>query len=1094
MAPALSQIEIMEVPISVTSHFQKNDTLSGPILVNGTLVAREEQLSQLQLNYERRTQQRSGDERPPELVLITGKSGTGKRTLARSLEQTVIRDGGYFLMGQCDHNLPLRPQHHQSDEATSSGDAPNPAAPYAPFVEAFSRFVKQVLDRGDEAIQRVRDALTEEEGELLIDIIPDFQKLLEPISGNYFLGSNQEKRTRRRRRSQLHRTRLHGGLVVNPNIVAMKKFLISFCSRSRLVLVLDSVQWIDQASLSLLGELVSERDLKEGLTLIATCRGDEVAVGDPLAVMLRELEESVGVQISNIQMLDLAEPEVNLLIAEALEVSEEETKQLSYLLHQQTDGNPLSVKRLLQSLHERCLLRTMDLNIDMEGIKVALQKLDPTDVDMLSSRIEQLSHVSETVHQVLQVASCLGSEFSASHVDLVVTLGTNLGDALSALGMLEKKRVIWTSNEGKKGRVYRWAHEKVQESAYKLILEKDRASFQKSIGLTLLRNLHEIELEESVFIVANQLVNVDPSLLERDEKVEVSTLCGMAGKKLAQSAAFDSACYYFNHAIKLLEEHSWSKCYGLKLSMYNAAAEMECCNGNHHKVDLLVGHVIDHASRCFEDTLRAYETHIYSLCARQDLVEAIKVGLYVLKRLGEPFQLKDVSSRRITREIQECRRLLNSKKDRDILNLKPLRDWKKVYAIRIIQLLFPPIFQSQPHLGPLFAARVVKLTFEHGLTSMSCAGFAILGTILCYPVYGAYIDGNRSARLGLEIMEKFDAVEMKCRILCYMNAFCTPYVQPVRRCLTPLTEAAEAGLSTGDIEMSCFNSCLFCIGSLFAGFELGYVLGIADKYRRNFRALKHEKHAESLAIVMQTILNILGKAQDPFLLKGDACDEEQLVKHYKAKGHLKGIQAMRLLKCFLAMYLNGYGRAHELSLEIQKCKKTGLNAMLMIQMIFLEAMSSVTIQKKSNWMARPVGNSSLKQLRQYAEYCPENVLNKVYLVEAEQLSLRKQREKAVRRFDMSIQLASQNSITQEQALANERAGLRLLEWGMHDRALEYLEEAKRLYGCWGSTYKVGQITALVLRQVSSGTESSDDGTPTVSSHGKSSEMRSSLSM
>ena len=1083
----------------VKSNLLPNDNFAGPSIHNGRLVGRERQLRELEVRYHEQCRgQQESDERPPDLLLVTGQSGTGKRALARSLERFVNRDGGYFLTGRCDPKLRCRPQHLQTDQLPS--EKSTPAISYAPFVEAFSHFVEQVVDRGEETIQRVRDALVEDESEceLLIDMIPAFHKILEPASQTNSLEEDGHQITigRRRRRD---RTNPQVSQVADPNVAALKKFLMAVCYdssntesrhlRCRLVLMLDSIQWIDESSLSLLRVLVSDRDLRPGLTLVATCRGNEVSVDDPLAVMLRELEELSGVRIVDIPVLNLTEQEVNQLVAEILDISEEDSKSLSCLLYHQTEGNPLVVKRLLHALYEKNLIHTEYLDADtmdkkdgnhqrnfqwdMEGIKVALQKLDPTDIDMLSSRIRQVVDESDTVQDVLQIVSCMGSEFLASHVDLVMSVGTKRNQTLSVLEMLETKRLIFTSNWGEKCSIYRWAHERVHEAAYNLIPLSERDKLHKAIGLTLLRNLNQSDLDESVFLVADQLVNIDTDLLERDEKEEVSTLCEMAGTKLAQSAAFERAGFYFNHGIKLLEEHSWSKRYSLKLSLYNAAAEMACCNGDHHKVDLIVGHVFDHASRCFEDTLRAYETQIYSLCARQELVEAIKVGLYVLTRLGEPFQLKDVSSRRISREIQECRRLLQGKKDRDILNLKPLRDWKKVYAIRIIQLLFPPIFQSQPHLCPLFAARVIKLTFEHGMTSMSCAGFAVLGTILCYPMYGAYVDGNRSARLGLEIMERFEAVEMKCRILCYMNAFCTPYVRPIRDCLSSLEEGAEAGLLTGDIEMSCFNNCLVCVGSLFAGCQLGWVLRLLEKHQQNFIELKNDKHAESLSILMQTILNLLGKARDPFMLKGDACDEEQLMRNYQAKGHLKAIQGLQLLKCFLAIYFNDYDRAHEMSLKIQKCKKTGLNAISMIQLIFLDAMSSLTVHQKSTWKARHAGNDSLKQLREYAEHCPENVLNKVYLVEAEQFSLRKQRDKAVRRFNMSIQLASQNNITHEEALANERAGRRLLEWGWKSMALKHLEEAKRLYEAWGSTYKMEQISELVL-QVSGETESSDE--------------------
>eukprot|EP00957_Ditylum_brightwellii_P186061 14166048-Ditylum_brightwellii.AAC.1 len=55
---------------------------------------------------------------------------------------------------------------------------------------------------------------------------------------------------------------------------------------------------------------------------------------------------------------------------------------------------------------------------------------------------------------------------------------------------------------------YRWIHDKIQQAASSLIEEESLASFRRSIGEILYRELSENKLEASLFEVAN-LLNTD---------------------------------------------------------------------------------------------------------------------------------------------------------------------------------------------------------------------------------------------------------------------------------------------------------------------------------------------------------------------------------------------------------------------------------------------------------------------------------------------------------------------------------------------------------------------------------------------------------
>jgi AAA ATPase domain len=74
-----------------------------------------------------------------QFVIIRGDTGIGKTTLALSLRSTVVVDGGFFAMGKFDHLQ--RPE------------------PHAALVTAFTRFASSVLQRGEDSVRSVREAV-----------------------------------------------------------------------------------------------------------------------------------------------------------------------------------------------------------------------------------------------------------------------------------------------------------------------------------------------------------------------------------------------------------------------------------------------------------------------------------------------------------------------------------------------------------------------------------------------------------------------------------------------------------------------------------------------------------------------------------------------------------------------------------------------------------------------------------------------------------------------------------------------------------------------------------------------------------------------
>ncbi len=101
---------------------------------------------------------------------------------------------------------------------------------------------------------------------------------------------------------------------------------------------------------------------------------------------------------------------------------------------------------------------------------------------------------------------------------------------------------------------YRFLHDRIQQAAYSLIPEAQRADVHLRIGRVLLASMTTDELADHLFEVANQFNRGATLLADRDEKAQVATIELRAGRKAKASTAYASASVYLAAGMALLDE------------------------------------------------------------------------------------------------------------------------------------------------------------------------------------------------------------------------------------------------------------------------------------------------------------------------------------------------------------------------------------------------------------------------------------------------------------------------------------------------------------------------------------------------------------
>lgn len=450
------------------------------------LYAREEEERQLLDALDRCcTRRTSSSDDAGELVLVTGRSGSGKSYFVESVFQSRFAnlDGaggdGFFVSGKFDQLE--RPEQ------------------YYPIVRAFTEYAR-LVSGSPPALAAVQDSLRRDFNDAshqsLIDLIPPlgllFGKDVRPdddticdagvdseVGRNNKAKNNVSNSTNDKRRpsaatvsssfsntvEQQHRCsmleQIHNQTTYAAITAAFSRFLSCVCSPSRpLVIFLDDLQWAEPSSLELFATLVGEKI--PGLLLVGACRGNEVSLQHELSVALREMEDQ-NVNILQIEMRDFDYQALSEMVADVLSQPVHKIQKLVDLLWDHTQGNIFFVVQLLQDLSEEGLLRHSEedsatWSLD-SGIKVAarinLYRGDDQDaLRLISGKIQRLD---QSVQHVLMGASCLGAEFDEYLLQLAVGF-----DIVPALSCAEKRKLLLRQPR----RTWRFAHDQIQVRCY----------------------------------------------------------------------------------------------------------------------------------------------------------------------------------------------------------------------------------------------------------------------------------------------------------------------------------------------------------------------------------------------------------------------------------------------------------------------------------------------------------------------------------------------------------------------------------------------------------------------------------------------------
>ena len=257
-----------------------------------------------------------------------------------------------------------------------------------------------------------------------------------------------------------------------------------------------------------------------------------------------------------------------------------------------------------------------------------------------------------------------------------------------------------------------------------------------------------------------------------------------------------------------------------------------------------------------------------------------------------------------------------------------------------------------------------------------------------------------------------------------------------------------------------------CIFRVYLGDPLNEIVKVLRKLESLSRTYGQEKARTIMCTTLQLCHSLQGKARDPLSLSGEFLNEAETIQSLKYN-HLESLMVVLVNYKYMIATLMGENKAADALYQANKPHlKDFLMPTLPIYHNFFRALVSAALARESSGWARRRRLGEARQQYQKLQtkliHCPDNIVNKLYLIDAELEFCRGRYSTALLKYQKSISYAAREGFISDQALACEKTGRMLQHAGRHSESLQYLEQARSLYASWEFELKVHEIDQLIM--------------------------------
>ena len=830
-----------------------------------------------------------------------------------------------------------------------------------------------------------------------------------------------------------------------------------------LVIFLDDLQWADIPTLHLLQYLLKDLSLRHFLALGAY-RGNEVDEGHPLMLALEEFQKIQPIR--RLTLTPLNKDAVAQIIADTLYHSVDHVAPLTEAVYQRTEGNPFFVAEILTSFYQENLIAFNR----QEGVwgwdldRIVHVESSEHVVDLMLYRLKKLPGDTQTA---LQLAACIGNEFDLKTLSLVMeqsatATATALWEAIheGVVIPLNAEYQLVHLQEAQADAdfdvSYRFRHDRIQQAAYSLVENGRKNEVHLRIGRLMIHQLTPEERDARILDIVHHL-NAGAALVDdASERMELARLNMRAGQKAKASTAYAPALQYFRQGKDLLPENAWEAHYAFTFEILREYSICAYFCGDANTAEQHCQVLLKHARTPLEQAeIRATQLMLYSFS--NDYEKGIQAAVQGLHVLGVSMAAKP-GILAILKEFIMVRRRLGGRKVADLVD-EPISTSPEIQLCMkmLFWMISPAFLTGNTALFAFIALKQVTLSLTYGNNPESAPAFATYAVLLTS--MGALKTAYKFGKLGIELSERFEEIETRCRTLTLYTMFCHSWKYHWKEMSPLYKKAVDVGFRAGEFLY------MGHAGSHVVGWNPTLHLEDAMAQEKKYIALIKESNNRDALDLAQSALYAHCKLRDggrePDAPWAPPPEEVQRLERMQAEKYVSGVCEYHIRHLTVYVWYGAHSEAYD---ALQKANKTLMAQMGTPYMAEICAFGFLAIA--ALWPDMPAPQKALAwiklriyhyRMKRWARYCAENFLHWQLLMEAEMARLAGQVPKAESRYEAARKSARDHEYWGSEALANELAARFYLRRNLKQIAGGYFKTAYTCYSQWGADAKAAHL-------------------------------------
>ena len=336
----------------------------------------------------------------------------------------------------------------------------------------------------------------------------------------------------------------------------------------------------------------------------------------------------------------------------------------------------------------------------------------------------------------------------------------------------------------------------------------------------------------------------------------------------------------------------------------------------------------------------------------------------------------------------------------------------------------PAVF-TDANLASMTICKAISLSLERGNCDASCVAYAMLGKI-AGPRFGDYQSGFRFGQLGYELVERrglkrFEASTYHCFAIYVMH-----WMKPVRVCRDLLRRAFEAANRIGDLTHAAYTCNNLNSDLLFAGEKLPDVQGEAEHGLAYAGKARFGLVIDRISTQLALIRMLRGLTPNFGCFDDEQFDELRIERRFSETPELAIAECWYWIRKLQARYLaDDYAAAIDAASKAQRLLWTSTMHIEEAEYHFYGALAKCRLLRLRHRAERQQHMDAVaahhRQLKVWAENCPENFEHRAALVGAEIARLEAASSMPMRLYEQAIRSARANGFVHNEALANELA-------------------------------------------------------------------------